>query len=219
MPYCPDCGAEFSKGDTFCVNCGKELPEVKKKTKEQSRQARVAEKAEQNRQPPQKQPKQAHTQEKPSRAGSAKQNETVPGQENLRLGIRAVGAISALGLIAGVFLPWVTAQFGFMQVEVTETVLGIQHNWGWVTVVVGVLSGAFFFDDKPELHVLGSVLALITGIVLLLYLNDPLIFKGDISSAAELLLYQVMEVGVGVYVCLVGAAGVVVAGFYSYLAQ
>lgn len=108
-------------------------------------------------------------------------------------------------LILGAFLPWVKLSAPFVG---TVTMAGTDNGGdGWLMVVAGVVIGALALTQKGPMAFIGSVVAVLTGLVLIYDGQDIAGRLADIDDDIA-----TADFGAGFYLCAAGAIASLVGG-------
>lgn len=133
---------------------------------------------------------------------------------------KMLGIIGALVLLNGVFLPWVTfrsiidyniLKLGrFADVLYEYPYLQFAQYLSYVLVALAVVTILLIALDKPKLAAGSALLALLFSGAVLLLMHQFTVDVGELSAADILRLfdstvYDKLEVGYGIYMCIIGS--------------
>ena len=145
MSNCPKCGIELKEGVKFCTGCGVKREEIIQPQNNVTSQTNQS----------------ITNQNLNKMEENTNQNNQGVDFKSLPKSAIVIAVICGVGII-GVFLPWATANLGFLG---SYSVSGVHSTWGWLALLgfAGAAATSLFGKQMNLTPMLGKNLPLYTG--------------------------------------------------------
>ena len=199
MKYCPNCGTEVEASSKFCKECGIRLSQYR------TQQSQVQE---------------PRRQQQRNQVKTGRRSDNSAEATGSNSGLRLIGLLSAILVMVGTLLPWIEVEvLSVAGSGVGTEAAGFEFRIGLIILATSVVVVLLFLLNDRLLHILAGVCGLGMTVTMVIFLNDPLAFDSSLHEVEAALLGEVLSVEEGVWITLVGSAGVMLIGFTSFFSN